>query len=67
MVAKEIQYRLPEGMGGQSAAERLSEHLDVERMGVHRNVVAEFAPRSRAARAYEDLWREVEVRLSLPG
>ncbi len=39
---------------------------DVERMGVHRNVVAEFAPRSRAARAYEDLWREVEGRLAPP-
>ena len=39
---------------------------DVERMGLHRNVVAEFAPRSRAARAYEDLWREVEGRLA-PG
>ena len=37
---------------------------DVERMGVHRNVVAQFAPRSRAARAYEDLWREVEGRLA---
>ena len=37
---------------------------DVERMGVHRNVVAQFAPRGRAARAYEDLWREVEGRLA---
>ena len=40
---------------------------DVERMGVHRNVVAEFAPRSRAARAYADLWREVEGRLGSAG
>jgi cellulose biosynthesis protein BcsQ len=40
---------------------------DVERMGVHRNVVAEFAPRSRAARAYADLWREVEGRLGPAG
>jgi chromosome partitioning protein len=37
---------------------------DVERMGVHRTVIAEFAPRSRAARAYEELWREVRERLS---
>jgi chromosome partitioning protein len=37
---------------------------DVERMGVHRTVIAEFAPRSRAARAYEELWREVRARLS---
>jgi chromosome partitioning protein len=36
---------------------------DVERMGQHRTVIAEFAPRSRAARAYEALWREVRERL----
>jgi chromosome partitioning protein len=36
---------------------------DVERMGVYRTVIAEFAPRSRAAKAYEDLWREVRARL----
>ena len=35
----------------------------VERMGVHRDVVAAFAPRSRVARAYEELWAEVEERL----
>jgi cellulose biosynthesis protein BcsQ len=37
---------------------------DVERMGVHRTVIAEFAPRSRAAKAYEALWREVRARLA---
>jgi chromosome partitioning protein len=36
---------------------------DVERMGVHRTVIADFAPRSRAALAYQDLWREVRERL----
>ena len=36
---------------------------DVERMGVHRTAVAEFAPRSRAALAYEALWDEVRERL----
>jgi chromosome partitioning protein len=36
---------------------------DVERMGVHRTVIAQFAPRSRAAVAYEELWREVRERL----
>jgi chromosome partitioning protein len=36
---------------------------DVERMGVHRAVIAQFAPRSRAAGAYEELWREVHDRL----
>ncbi len=36
---------------------------DVERMGVHRTAIGEFAPRSRAARAYEALWEEVKERL----
>ena len=31
--------------------------------GQQRNAVAEFAPRSRAARAYEELWREVRDKL----
>jgi chromosome partitioning protein len=36
---------------------------DVERMGLRRTVIAEFAPRSRAAQAYEALWAEVRARL----
>ena len=40
---------------------------DVERMGVQRTVLAEFAPRSRAARAYEALWREIRERLEPSG
>ncbi|CAN5166800.1 AAA family ATPase [soil metagenome] len=40
---------------------------DIERMGLNRNVVAEFAPRSRAARAYEALWSEVRDRLASDG
>lgn len=36
---------------------------DVERMGVARTALADFAPRSRAARAYQELWREVRERL----
>jgi chromosome partitioning protein len=36
---------------------------DVERMGAKRTAVAEFAPRSRAALAYEELWREVRESL----
>jgi chromosome partitioning protein len=39
---------------------------DVERMGVHRKPIAEFAPRSRAALAYEELWAEVRARLTPP-
>jgi chromosome partitioning protein len=37
---------------------------DIERMGLHRNVVTQFAPRSRASRAYEELWGEVVERLT---
>jgi chromosome partitioning protein len=37
---------------------------DVERMGQRRTAVADFAPRSRAARAYERLWEEVRNRLA---
>ena len=37
---------------------------DIERMGLHRTVIADFAPRTRAARAYEDLWREIQERLA---
>lgn len=36
---------------------------DIERMGIHRSAVAEFAPRGRAAHAYEALWHEVLQRL----
>ncbi len=32
-------------------------------MGVHRTAIAEFAPRSRAAHAYEALWGEIRERL----
>jgi cellulose biosynthesis protein BcsQ len=31
----------------------------VEQMGVHRSPVAEYSPRSAAARGYEQLWGEV--------
>jgi cellulose biosynthesis protein BcsQ len=36
---------------------------DIERMGVHRQPVAEFAPGSRAARSYAALWDEIVTRL----
>ena len=36
---------------------------DVERMGSERAAVVDFAPRSRAALAYADLWAEVRARL----
>jgi hypothetical protein len=37
---------------------------DVERMGRLRDVVGAFAPRSRAAEAYEALWAAVRARLA---
>jgi cellulose biosynthesis protein BcsQ len=38
---------------------------EIERMGVERDVVASFAPRGRAAVAYEGLWGDVKQRLSV--
>jgi chromosome partitioning protein len=37
---------------------------EVERMGAKRAALVDFAPNSRAARAYADLWDEVRARLS---
>ena len=37
---------------------------DVERMGAERAALVDFAPRSRAALAYADLWEEIRARLS---
>ncbi len=37
---------------------------DVERMGAVRDVLAAFAPRGRAALAYEALWSDVRARLA---
>jgi chromosome partitioning protein len=39
---------------------------DVERMGRHREPLALFAPRGRAAAAYEALWAEIRERLEPP-
>ncbi len=35
---------------------------DVERMGVHRAPLASYAPRTRSAAAYRDLWAEIAAR-----
>jgi cellulose biosynthesis protein BcsQ len=43
---------------------RIPAASEVEHMGAERNVLAEFAPRSRAALAYEELWTEVRDRLA---
>lgn len=39
---------------------------EVERMGLERNVVAMFAPGSRAALAYDALWWDIQRRLRAP-
>jgi chromosome partitioning protein len=44
-------------------ATQIPSATEVERMGVHREVVAEFAPASRVAKAYEALWDEVVAAL----
>jgi chromosome partitioning protein len=36
---------------------------DVERMGVHRRALADFAPNGRAGRAYAQLWEELRERI----
>ena len=40
---------------------------EVERMGVHRDVVVSFAASTKIARAYHDLWAEVLLRLEPDG
>lgn len=42
---------------------RIPSTMDIERMGVRRKPVAVFAPKSRAAAAYRDLWSEAKTRL----
>jgi hypothetical protein len=36
---------------------------DVERMGIHRAPVGDFAPRSLPACSYEALWEDIKQRL----
>jgi cellulose biosynthesis protein BcsQ len=60
---KRLHREVMEGMAGDALRTAIPASADVERMGVHRTVIAEFAPRGRAARAYEELWREVRARL----
>jgi len=41
---------------------RIPSAMDIERMGQRRKPVATFAPRSRSAAAYRDLWSEAKTR-----
>ena len=55
-------YNIKGGVGKTSATTPPSA-ADVERMGLYRTVIAEFAPHSRAALAYEELWSEIRARV----
>jgi chromosome partitioning protein len=55
---REVMATLPAAREGVLQA-AVPSSTEVERMGLHRAPVAAFAPRSRAAAAYEALWREV--------
>ena len=37
---------------------------NIERMGTHRTPLADYAPNSRSAHCYEDLWEDIKQRLS---
>lgn len=49
----------------QIAASAIPSASDVERMGIRRSPLVEFAPASAAARAYAALWEETVTRLAL--
>ena len=38
---------------------------DIEKMGVNRAAVGDYARASPSARAYKDLWEEIKTRLDL--
>jgi chromosome partitioning protein len=61
---KRLHREVMELLGDSTLATAIPAAADVERMGQHRTVIAEFAPRSGAARAYEALWHEVRERLT---
>jgi cellulose biosynthesis protein BcsQ len=65
---KRLHRDVVDGLGGtypQIAKAVIPAASDVERMGVTRMPIVEFAPTSAAARAYEALWEETVVRLGL--
>ena len=62
LLHRDVVERLPREHPGVLRA-AIPTAADVERMGMHRTVLEEFAPRSRAARAYRALWSEIGERL----
>lgn len=61
---REMVATLPDGRDD-IARTAIPAATEVELMGVERSPVVVHAPRSRAARAYAELWREVRERLAL--
>lgn len=60
----EIVERLPQDWPDMLNA-RVPYASDVERMGVNRGAVGDYARQSASARAYRDLWEEIKERLDL--
>jgi cellulose biosynthesis protein BcsQ len=61
---REVVETLPDGRDD-IVATAIPAATEVELMGVERSPVVMHAPRSRAARAYADLWAELRARLGV--
>jgi len=57
---------MQEQVGGRLLQTPISQLSQIEQMGVYRQPVPVFAPKSAAAMAYRDLWAEMRMRFSLP-
>jgi cellulose biosynthesis protein BcsQ len=60
---RELVDQLRATLGDQLLEAAIPLSADIERMGATRDVVAAYAPRGRAAVAYEALWSDVRTRL----
>jgi chromosome partitioning protein len=60
---REVMAQLRDEQPGALLETAIPMAADVERMGSHRRPIADFAPRSAAARAYAQLWDEIRARL----
>jgi cellulose biosynthesis protein BcsQ len=61
---KRLHRDVMEELGGELLETVIPTSADVERMGAERAALVDFAPRSRAARAYADLWEENRTKLT---
>ena len=61
---RQVMARLRSAYGFTMLGAAIPNADEVERMGAERDVVASFAPRSRAALAYEALWLDVRRRVA---